>query len=803
MTTKLRIIGGFAVMVILIGIMAALGNRGLGVASSSFDEYRRLARLDVLSSEMVAEMNRATAGFFRFTSTDDVEHLSVAYGSLKKIGALTQEAGGYIALEERRRLISQVEKDAASLNTSVNSVEKSLGSVVTQYTKILVPSSHTMAARLAELHELALKVNNNDAAAVAVNSLNRLGTVRSAISRFSQSRTEADAARAQEVFAEFKKACDAIGTTVFSSDGRKVYAELQQAVAAMEKAFAEMLAQCESLRRDSAQVSKFSSDVEATLVSLSKAVDDEMHAQGTTTLESNSNAQAMMLGITVAGLTIAVILATLIILGLMRLLRELGVFATAIADGNFRYDVKITEKGEVGQMVGAMRHIPEELNRILDEYSKLEHQIETGNLTSEGNAQEFKGDFATLVGGTNAVLSRFRLVLENIPSPVVMLNADLKAVYLNTVARNIAGEDYKGRTCAQLLAREDFGSDKCALTRAVQSKRPASAETRAHPQGKEMDVSYTAIPMVNAQGQLLSVLQLITDLTATKETQRKIIRVAEQASGISNRVAAASEELSAQVEQVSRGAEMQRERVESTASAMNEMNSTVLEVARNSGQASEQTEQTRSMASQGADLVNHVVAAINSVNQVTSNMQTNMQELGAQAESIGGVMNVISDIADQTNLLALNAAIEAARAGEAGRGFAVVADEVRKLAEKTMQATNEVGSNISAIQHSARVNVEAVDKASKAVASATEQANSSGIALAKIVDLASASSAVVTSIATAAEEQSATSEEISLAINEITHVVSETAEGMIQASAAVQELSAMAQELNRVMGELK
>ena len=195
--------------------------------------------------------------------------------------------------------------------------------------------------------------------------------------------------------------------------------------------------------------------------------------------------------------------------------------------------------------------------------------------------------------------------------------------------------------------------------------------------------------------------------------------------------------------------------------------------------------------------------AINDVNKVGNKLHGNMQELGKQAESIGGVMNVISDIADQTNLLALNAAIEAARAGEAGRGFAVVADEVRKLAEKTMAATQEVGSNINSIQQSARVNIEEVDTAVRSVAEATDLANSSGEALGVIVELASVNSAIVASIATAAEEQSATSEEINGAIDEINRITGETTDGMIQSSEAVQELSRMAQELRRVMESLK
>jgi methyl-accepting chemotaxis protein len=338
---------------------------------------------------------------------------------------------------------------------------------------------------------------------------------------------------------------------------------------------------------------------------------------------------------------------------------------------------------------------------------------------------------------------------------------------------------------------------------AAETLRQASGETSAHPQGKDMDIRYTATPMLDNSGKIACVLQVITDLTAVKQTQRTIRNVADQAASITNRVAAASEELSAQVEQVSQGAERQRARVDGTVTAMTEMNATVLEVARSAGQAAEQSEMTRNKASDGAALVGKVVHSINLVNSVASTLQTNMQELGSQAESIGGVMNVISDIADQTNLLALNAAIEAARAGEAGRGFAVVADEVRKLAEKTMSATQEVGSNISAIQQSARTNINEVGAAAKAVAEATDLANTSGQALTEIVSLASANSSVVTSIATAAEEQSATSEEINQAVEEISKIATETADGMRQSSQAVHELAQMAQELNTVMGELR
>ncbi|MCC8193542.1 MAG: methyl-accepting chemotaxis protein, partial [Deltaproteobacteria bacterium] len=259
----------------------------------------------------------------------------------------------------------------------------------------------------------------------------------------------------------------------------------------------------------------------------------------------------------------------------------------------------------------------------------------------------------------------------------------------------------------------------------------------------------------------------------------------------------------AQVSQVSSGSDIQRERAASPAAAMEEMNSTVLEVARNAASASEQADATSKKATEGSDLVNQVIAAINEVNEAAIELDKNMNELGEQTEAIGSVLNVISDIADQTNLLALNAAIEAARAGEAGRGFAVVADEVRKLAEKTMTATTEVGSNIRSIQSATTANIQRMSTAGQSTVRATEVAAVSGQALQEILDLANTNTALITGIATAAEEQSATSEEINRAVEDINRIADETAHGMRESAQAVEDLSRMAQELNTLLERLQ
>ncbi len=493
----------------------------------------------------------------------------------------------------------------------------------------------------------------------------------------------------------------------------------------------------------------------------------------------------------------------LIVRPIVRALHQGVVYAQDIAAGKLDGELRVTRKDELGQLADSLRAIPQALKNILQEYSDLEKNIEQGNIAAEGNADKFSGDFSTLIQGTNAILTRFRTVLDNIPSPVVMLNKELKATYLNISAIELAGPGYEGKTCQQLFGRDDYFSSTCALKKAVESKRKASGETQAHPQGKTIDVSYTAIPLLDGKGNIASVLQLLTDLTEIKTTQRTIIEVASEAMGISRQVAEASKELSAQVGQVSHGTEIQRDRVNSTATAMEEMNATVLEVAKNAGLAREQAETTQQKAKEGSEIVRHVIDAIRQVEGASRELDTNMRELGAQAENIGGVMNVISDIADQTNLLALNAAIEAARAGEAGRGFAVVADEVRKLAEKTMSATSEVGNSITGIQAATTKNIDRVAVAAERAGKATELASTSGEALTEILNLASGNAALITSIAAASEQQSATSEEINHAVEEIHRIAADSSEGMHDAASAVQGLARLSDDLKVLLDRLQ
>ncbi len=505
---------------------------------------------------------------------------------------------------------------------------------------------------------------------------------------------------------------------------------------------------------------------------------------------------------TIIGVIISAIISYIIIRPVVSSIGKGANFALEVANGNLDAHLDVNRKDEIGELANSLRSIPESLKQIIDEYSRVRNELVNGQVEIQGDSKKFNGAFASLVDGTNFTLKQYQKVINVLTAPVVVLDKDLRIVYLNEVGKSVAGVNYLNKSCKEVMNRDDSGTPSDALNIAVSSLRPASGTTIARPAGKALDISYTAIPFTDEHGKLACVLQLITDLTEIKSTQRTIIEVANQAQDISERMATASRELSAQVEEVSNGAQIQRDRVTTTAAAMEEMNTAVLEVARNASEANIQSNNVHNKAAEGSDLVNQVVDAISSVNHVATELEKNMEQLGKQAESIGSVMDVISDIADQTNLLALNAAIEAARAGEAGRGFAVVADEVRKLAEKTMTATTEVGNSIRGIQDTTTLNISRVGESTECAGTATDLATVSGNSLNEIVSLVNTNTNLISGIATAAEEQSATSEEISRSIDEINHIAEATATGMTEASQAVHELSEMALELQVLLKKL-
>jgi hemerythrin-like metal-binding protein len=267
----------------------------------------------------------------------------------------------------------------------------------------------------------------------------------------------------------------------------------------------------------------------------------------------------------------------------------------------------------------------------------------------------------------------------------------------------------------------------------------------------------------------------------------------------SNKLVSASEKLSGLSEMIAKGADDQTQKATHVATASEEMSATVTDVAKNASDASEAAINAVKVAKGGGEIVSKTIAGMNEIVASVKDSSAVISQLGGKSKEIGQIINVIEDIADQTNLLALNAAIEAARAGEHGRGFAVVADEVRKLAEKTTKATKEIIGMIASIQSETEKAVSTMEANTKKVEDEVILAKEAGEALNEIINSVDRVTSMIQQIATASEEQSTVTEQISGDINAVAAVTKESADGAKQISAAVRDLTNLANELKNVV----
>lgn len=277
-------------------------------------------------------------------------------------------------------------------------------------------------------------------------------------------------------------------------------------------------------------------------------------------------------------------------------------------------------------------------------------------------------------------------------------------------------------------------------------------------------------------------------------------------SGISDgvtQIASAAEQLSAVTAQTSVGVTSQKDETDCVATAMNQMTSTVMEVARNAEEASEAARHADQQARDGDKVVNDAIAQIERLAVEVNNSTQAMGKLKLESDKIGGVLDVIKSVSQQTNLLALNAAIEAARAGEAGRGFAVVADEVRGLAQRTQESTEEIEVLIAALQSGTQQVVMTLDASRTLTDSSVELSRQAGDALGHITRTVSTIQAMNQQIAAAGEEQSSVAEQINRSVLNVRDVSEQTAASSEETAASSIELARLGVQLQEMVGKFR
>jgi methyl-accepting chemotaxis protein len=417
----------------------------------------------------------------------------------------------------------------------------------------------------------------------------------------------------------------------------------------------------------------------------------------------------------------------------------------------------------------------------LDDYLKAQAEMLT--LSRDGKVEEMRALINTRIkGGTD-------LMGEQLNKLIAMNGAGAKQA--NDVANQSYNSAITGIVVVSVAAALLTVLLAWLLTRSIVT-----------PLRKAVQVAETI-----AGGNLSSVIEddgkdeparLLGALSTMQTNLRQTIR---QIAGSATQLASAAEELSAVTEEASRGLQQQNDEIDQAATAVNEMTAAVEEVARNAVSTSEASRQSNQAAREGRDRVVQTVDAIQTMTHDVQSTAVMIEGLATQGRDIGKVLDVIRAIAEQTNLLALNAAIEAARAGEAGRGFAVVADEVRALAHRTAQSTQEIEKMVAGIQNGTGEAVQSMQQSNQRTQDTLEMARAAGVALEQITQSISLINERNLVIASASEEQAQVSREVDRNLVNIRDLASQSTSGANQTSAASHELSRLAVDLNAMVAK--
>ena len=475
-------------------------------------------------------------------------------------------------------------------------------------------------------------------------------------------------------------------------------------------------------------------------------------------------------------IVVAVVLVLLLVRILTRPLRELAGYTEKVAAGDLDAELHYPVRDSIGLTIEGVRSMVQTLKRRLGFSQGILDGMVVPSLVVDREER--------LTHITPACLQ----ILEIDDPPGTLMGKNVAEIFYN--------EPERGTVVGRVM--RDGASE-----RGVEMSITGRKGTRRH--------LVADIAVLNdLDGQCIGGFCIYHDLTEIKEQQRRVtaqherlVQTADRTSQAVEALRSATDTIARRVETVADGARRQSERMDAVAAAMDEMNVTSVEVAGNASTAAKLTEAAFSDARKGMSVTDDSSTAISSVQDSAGRLRESMRTLHEHASSVGAILGVIEDIADQTNLLALNAAIEAARAGEAGRGFAVVADEVRKLAEKTMSATRDVAERVSAIQGAVRTNMDGFDEASTSIERAAGLSLESRGALDGIVSGMRQSASQVESIASAAEQQSATSDEIAGNLGEVAGIIAETVESMNSVEQSAHELARVVAILEELARELR
>lgn len=519
-----------------------------------------------------------------------------------------------------------------------------------------------------------------------------------------------------------------------------------------------------------------------------------------------------------------------------------------------RIDMIILLLASLAIGIGWGIYITKLISRPINKLKDTAKQVSEGNydVNITVNSKDEVGQLAKYFDSMLEKIIQQSEYMEHLPTPVMIIDNDYNIQYLNKFGKELVNLDDQriaNTKCYDLFKTDDCQTDKCACGLAMRKNEVQTSETISRATGDENHIMYSGTPIKNKSGQVIGALEYIADISEIKEIQNYLSRdtskmlneinklsegdlsieliperkdddIAKLFIGLNKAIsnirelilevteavdatASAANQISSSSEQMAAGSEEQSRQAVEVAGAVEEMTKTIIETTKYAGLASESSQKYGDIAGEGGRVVNETIKGMNRISKVVQKSASTVKQLGKSSEQIGEIIQVIDDIADQTNLLALNAAIEAARAGEQGRGFAVVADEVRKLAERTTKATKEIATMITQIQNETRDAVLSMDEGTNEVNKGIELADRAGSSLNEIINGAGNVVGIISQVAAASEQQSSTSEQISKNIEAISNVTQQSATGIQQIAQAAEDLNRLTNNLGNLIGKFK
>ncbi len=499
-------------------------------------------------------------------------------------------------------------------------------------------------------------------------------------------------------------------------------------------------------------------------------------------------------------------------------------------------------------------YISTKISKSVTQLAIAASKMEEGDysIQLESDSTDELGKLATTFNALAEKIEMQIKYLDNLPTPVLIIDKEFNVKYMNRTGAEVVKKSQSEcatEKCYNLFKTEHCNTPECRLRQAMEQRATRSGETIARPHGKDIHILYTGTPAINRAGELVGALEFIADISPAKETQNYLERttnvllqqmnkfaegdltvnvvpekendaigrlfkgfnqsvqnirtIVESVSEAVEATASAGTEISSSAEEMAAGAQEQSSQTTEIAGAVEEMTKTILETSQNSSRSAEAAKSAGNIANEGGKVVDQTIEGMNRIAEVVKKSAETVHALGKGSDQIGEIVQVINDIADQTNLLALNAAIEAARAGEQGRGFAVVADEVRKLAERTTKATKEIAMMIKQIQHDTGGAVESMNRGTEEVEKGKELADKAGKSLREIIVGVEQVVDLSMQVAAASEEQSSAAEQISKNIEAISNVTHESAAGIQQIAGSAEDLSRLTVNLQELTARFK